>query len=286
MDITTIERLANDDKHLVHASNIVAKLHSPKLDAGQKRVLDIVVQAYNHYISSNLGLIGFTEEIVRQRVGLLNEYYNTFHPYYNTFSSQGKLRSTILEEFLYLLFKDLVDYYKRQFDDTEDVLKLGSVKAFSNFFVHTPGIKAFIHSACVNVNLKDQDFAIYRPLDININGKKYTINIPALAVEVKTYLDKTMYEGAVATAEKIKTGNPFTKFFVVTETYDVSFDVDPSYSRIDQIFVLRKSKRMREGTPPPISERTVLTLMRLAREHFERAWADLKAKMEEEGILI
>ena len=38
-------------------------------------------------------------------------------------------------------------------------------------------------------------------------------------------------------------GNPYALFFIVTENYDVSLDVDPAYSRIDQVFVLRKCTR-------------------------------------------
>ena len=56
-------------------------------------------------------------------------------------------------------------------------------------------------------------------------------------------LDKTMYEGSVATADKIKTGNPYCLFYLVTETYDISSDVDIQTSKIDDIYVLRKQIR-------------------------------------------
>jgi hypothetical protein len=50
-----------------------------------------------------------------------------------------------------------------------------------------------------------------------------------------------MYEGFVSTAEKIKRGNPYCIFLIVTETYQVSLDVDPKYSLIDQIYVFASS---------------------------------------------
>lgn len=286
MDTTTIESIAKKCPHLVHANNICVKLNAKDLSASQRNALCVIVPAYLRYITANLNLKGFTSDVVRQRVAMLNEYYTTFFPYNTTFSSQGKLRSTILEEFIYLLFKDLVCFYKHKFEDTDDVLKLGSVKAFTNIYLTTNGFKGFLHDVEVAVNQKDQDFAIYRPLHMEINGKSFSINMPALAIEVKTYLDKTMYEGAVATAEKIKSGNPYTLFFVVTETYDVSFDVDPAYSRLDQIFVLRKSKRVKVGTPPPIDEQVTIKIMEMARTHFERSWSSIEEKMKSSGTLI
>lgn len=58
-----------------------------------------------------------------------------------------------------------------------------------------------------------------------------------------------MLEGVIATAEKLKSGNPYTRFVVVSENYDVDLKVDPVYSRIDQIYVLRKSKRKEYFSP-------------------------------------
>jgi hypothetical protein len=43
-----------------------------------------------------------------------------------------------------------------------------------------------------------------------------------------------MLEGSIATAEKIKYGNPYSLFFVVTERYAVDLSIDPVYSKIDQ----------------------------------------------------
>ena len=78
--------------------------------------------------------------------------------------------------------------------------------------------------------MKDQDFAIYREFDLKINDKIHNIRIPIVAIENKTYIDKTMLEGIIATAEKVKNGNPYSRFVVVSENYDVDLSVDPSYS--------------------------------------------------------
>lgn len=286
MDITTIESIAKKYPNLVHANNICVKLHAKDLTVAQQKALEIIVPGYVRYITANLNLVGFSEDVVRQRVALLNDYYSTFYPYNNTFSAQSKLRSTIMEEFLYILFKDFVAHYKHEFNDTKDLLRLGSAKAYTSLYLKSKDGKTYVQSVEAGMNQKDQDFAIYRPVSIIVDGKEHVINMPALAIEVKTYLDKTMYEGVVATAEKIKSGNPYTKFFVVTETYDVSFDVDPPLSRIDQIFVLRKSKRVKGSMPPPIVSEVVESIVRQAARHMESMWSNIQGRMEQSGELI
>jgi hypothetical protein len=57
-----------------------------------------------------MDLNGFSDEIITERVKYLNDYYNYYNAngYDNVFTSQGKFRSTILEEFMFILFKDYI----------------------------------------------------------------------------------------------------------------------------------------------------------------------------------
>ncbi|MFQ6055585.1 MAG: Bpu10I family restriction endonuclease, partial [Methanosarcinales archaeon] len=41
------------------------------------------------------------------------------------------------------------------------------------------------------------------------------MHIPIVSIECKTYRDKTMFEGSVSTAEKIKKGNLYCIFLIV-----------------------------------------------------------------------
>ena len=134
----------------------------------------------------------------------------------------------------------------------------------------------------MRINVKDQDFAIYRKILIKANGESKEINVPIVAIECKTYIDKTMLEGAIATAEKFKNGNPYCLYVVVTETYGVSYDVDPAYSRIDQIYVLRKGKM----TDNPIDYEVVKDLFSFVKNHLERDWSDIKKRLETEGKIL
>lgn len=278
---------------LVHASNIIGKID--KATENNLSAIQVLVSKYYEYLCNNMELHGYTDDIIRQRVDLLNQYYtfydnNETYKYNKIFKSQGKLRPTILEEFLYFLFKDYLHELKVNHNDTLDILKIGSVKAYTNLYFSPFDLKNFLFDPSVSINVKDQDFAIYRKVNFVVDEKErdrreYTAQIPVFAVEAKTYLDKTMLEGVIATAEKIKTGNPYTRFVVVTETYQVSTDVDPSYSKIDQIYVLRKCGKP-DNNVPLIQEDVVFRLFNDAKRHLESKWSDVKNKLHDEGIIL
>ena len=137
----------------------------------------------------------------------------------------------------------------------------------------------------MRIHEKDQDFAIYRRVEIQADGERRIVNVPVVSIECKTYIDKTMLEGSVATAEKIKMGNPYCLFIVVTEWYDVSYEVDPKYSRIDQIYVLRREKR-RASTSSLIHADVVIDLFELVRDHPRREWSQIEEKVKREGKVL
>ncbi len=270
---------------LSHASNIITKYNSA-LNQREKDALDMLIPRYANYLKDILSISGYDRNAIGQKVDLLNEYYNFMHNngLDKTFSSQGKFRPTILEEFLFLLFKDYVEIVKKR-DDIENVLGSGSVKAYSNLYFKAKNFSDFIKSPEIGVNEKDQDYAIYRSFDISINkANPIKIRIPALAIEAKTYIDKTMLDTIIATAEKIKSGNPHTRFIAVAERYDVSFSVDPAYSRIDQIYILRKTMRKTEWID--IDKNVVCRMFDETIKHLERPWSDIESRIKDDGVVI
>ena len=116
------------------------------------------------------------------------------------------------------------------------------------------------------------------------NSPAKRIQIPAVAIEAKTYIDKTMLDGIIATAEKLKNGNPYTRFIAVSERYDVSLSVDPSYSPIDQIYILRKG--MRKGEWRDIDANVVLRMFHETLQHLNRPWSNVQKRLEEEGVIL
>lgn len=270
---------------LSHASNIITKYRSCSKPEEEK-ALNLLIPEYVKYLKEMEKTQGYDKATVKKRVSLLNTYYNFMHEKKldSVFSPQGKFRPTILEEFLFLLFKDYVEEVKER-HDKEDALDSGSVKAYSNLYFKARNFEEFIKSPEIGINEKDQDYAIYRKFNISINDEEpKLIRIPAVAIEAKTYIDKTMLDSIIATAEKIKSGNPHTRFIAVSERYDVSYSVDPAYSRIDQIYVLRKS--MRKSEWKDIDGDVVWKLVNDTMTHLERPWSDIKTRIENDGIII
>lgn len=292
-----MDRLKNDydficsaiksNPQLIHASNIKTKYNKENSKENSNSSLFLIIPEYVLYLREMLEIKAYDEAAVFKKVALLNRYYNFLNTNNldNAFSSQGKFRSTILEEFLFLLFKDYVSDIKKR-EDSENVIDSGAVKAYSNVYFKSKNFKEFIKSPDFGVNQKDQDYAIYRTFDIAINnGKPLHIRIPAIAIEAKTYIDKTMLDSIIATAEKIKSGNPHALFIAVAEYYDVSYDVDPAYSRIDQIYILRKMAR-RAHKWQDIDPNVVWRMFGEICNHLTRPWSDVETKIKEEGVII
>ncbi len=284
-DIAFIKQQYEYLPQLCHASNVLTKCGSCK-NQKEYEALSLLLPEYVNYLHKILEINSYDEKSIKKKVRLLNGYYNFMHEnnLENSFSSQGKFRPTILEEFLFILFKDYIEEIKDNIDK-DDVLNSGSVKAYSNIYFKAKNFKEFVKSPVIGVNEKDQDYAIYRTFDISVNKRtSLNIRIPAVAIEAKTYIDKTMLDSIIATAEKIKSGNPHTRFVAVAERYDVSYAVDPAYSRIDQIYVLRKS--MRKGEWQEIDEKVICTLFDDTIAHLERPWADIETKIKKEGLVM
>lgn len=270
---------------LSHASNIITK-YKGNLSKDKKEAIEKLIPEYTTYLKSMLSLTEYNRDAIDKKVEYLNKYYNFMHTQEldQSFSSQGKFRPTILEEFLFLLFKDYV-YNVKLSEDKENVIGSGAVKAYSNIYFKAKSFKDFIQSPVIGINEKDQDYAIYRTFDISVNDSKpMQIRIPAIAIEAKTYIDKTMLDSIIATAEKIKSGNPHTRFIAVAERYDVSFTVDPAYSRIDQIYVLRKSMRKNEWKD--IDKDVVWRMFYETISHLNRPWSDVESRIKNDGVII
>lgn len=288
-NISKIARIYESNNCLSHASNILIKENdrlNGMLNKTRSEVFEDIVSQYVIYIGNMFRNRGFNDDVIRKRVEYLNEYYNFIHynGYDNIFTSQGKFRPTILEEFMYILFSEYVEHLKITNHDNNDVIHCGSAKAYTNLYFSAPRFSAFVASPSIEINVKNQDFAIYRDINIIVEGKNKSAKLPVAAIENKTYLDKTMLDSIISTAEKIKQGFPYARFVVVAENYDVGLDVDPVYSRIDQIYVLRKCRRKEEWQD--IDADIVVRMFNEMKAHIERPWSDIASKMRNEGVIL
>ena len=287
----------NQHPQLVHASNLIRKCKN-SLDTTKEsyQILCGLLPHYLDYLNCQLSIHDYDDNSIETRVESLNNYYQIFEnlEVESIFDSRSKIRSTILEEFMYLLLLKANEELREQLGENSKYVKCGSIKAYSNLYLTGKNVVDFIVRPKVKINTKDQDYAVYRSVPIMITNEdndndilsKEIANVPIIAIENKTFLDKTMLEGSVATAEKVKLGNPYSTYIVVTETYAVDEDVDPIYSRIDQIFVLRKCKTDKDNRlVMPISPEPVKKIVNLVRSRFEREWSDVGSKIRE-GIIM
>ncbi len=298
---------------LVHASNILKKAedcYSGKDTQTKRDKLNILIPKYLEYLKgqnevtcdfSSLDFNALNEtdkhsvnECITKRVSLLNTYYRFFEDNKieskGAFDSRSKIRSTILEEFMYFLFRDYVAMLVKKSGVPDGTIKNGSVDAYSNLYFTSADVNKFIKAPSIEINTKQQDYAIFREVSISIKNaadSERIANIPLLAIENKTFLDKTMLEGSIATAEKIKMGAPYSIYIVATETYAVKFDVDPVYSRIDQIFVLRKCKHEKDNRlPKDIDAGVVQQMFWFVVSKIMRPWSSVEKKLSESGVII
>lgn len=289
-DYEYLEAMCKSHSYLVHAKNIVGK-YKDKKNAKKIPVLDLFAKKYLEYLKSNLALTGSAKGVIDKRVDLLNKYYDFFIKYDSShdkkiddvFSAQSKFRSTVLEEFLAILMNDAVRECLKDVPNAR--VEIGSVKAYANLYFYSKNFTTFASEPSIGINVKDQDFAIYRSVRICMDdGEPVTTSVPVVAIECKTYVDKTMFEGAAATAEKLKAGNPYTMFGIVAETYEIDKSFIPAYSRVDQVYILRKGSR--KGQIKPIAYDVVENLVADIIRHLTKPWVDVENKLEEDGLLI
>lgn len=262
----------------IHASNILTKL-SKRLAPD---VLDFLLQCGVRYKTYSEN---FNAANIERTVSAWNEYsafvrMNNKNNKY--FTSQSKFESSILEESLFRLFSDFAD---------NSVSVTSDADAYSNLYFSPLDFTDFKKATKIKLNTKNQDFAICKQVEIsvrNANDKNETPSsvttyVPIIAIECKTYLDKTMLEGSVATAEKIKNGNPYCRFCIVAERYEVDKRVDISHSRIDQIYVLKKDAKNNDAD---IAFDVVQRLYDDTLAYLKRKWSDVESNIKINGTVL
>lgn len=188
----------------VHGNNLKEKeAHKTKYrDTESCKYLAEIRVRYNQWKAANEDLIGPVSEplahdivTLDERVRLLNDYKDFLDQqhYAEKFDSRSNLHSSVLEEFLYYLFRDLVKGI------SENSL-IGKSHSFKDVFFRAPSYKEMVKSPHALVEKKDHDFAIGASVKASMHcygsdtPEIHDWDIPAVAIECKTYLDKTMLQ--------------------------------------------------------------------------------------------
>lgn len=285
----------------VHGDNLTRKeqecAYSPELST----YLTEIRCMYNQWKSKNMSLVGpFSaqdendSEILKERVRLFNEYKDFIDQkkYAEAFDSRSNLHSTVLEEFCYYLFKDLVASI------SADAL-IGKSHAFKDIFYNSSSYADMVNNPSFLIEKKDHDFVIGVNIEAkftcqgNAQTQIESLQIPAVAIECKTYLDKTMLEGASTAASQLLVVNPNAIYIVLSEWLKLTDDVNLKKYKVDQIYILRKQKntdrkyRLMPGyIKNPIYTDVVENLFNMVRAHLTTEWNNTNSQGLERGFLI
>lgn len=214
----------------VHEDNIKKKIRENY--KGLKEKLEDFY--YNTYMETKAKLLNVNfssndDDAFKQATDIINEYYdklNSFSSEYNI-RSESKFTSSFLEEISTYLFQD---------NGFIQDGKLG---------IYNKGIYAGLKIGSdlqVNIMKKDVDFCIGKKINITIDDKNYEIILPIVAVEVKTYLDGTMFGEVQFSSKLLKSATPKVKTYVLMGYNSVGKDkiISARYDKVlDELFVLR-----------------------------------------------
>ncbi|ERT08116.1 bpu10I restriction endonuclease family protein [Lyngbya aestuarii BL J] len=237
---------------LPHGANLSQKEnHKTKYkDDISKQYLSEIRIKYQQWHEQNTSLKGplieknnEDQHILECRVNYLNDYKDFIdqQKYAEKFDSRSNLHSTVLEEFMYYLFKDLVSEFS-------EYALIGKSHSFKDIFFLPSSYRNMLISPQALIERKDHDFAIGVHVDATLQCRGQTEreqdswDIPAVAVECKTYLDKTMLQDASTAAVQLKNKNPNALYIVVAEWLKLTNAVNLRKYQIDQVYVLRKQK--------------------------------------------
>ena len=288
----------------VHGNNLEQKEnHQAKYkNENSTKYLQEIRIRYDQWKSKNLKLIGPKKsdnkeldlKIIQKRVSLLNDYKNFIDQkhYAENFDSRSNLHSSVLEEFMYYLFKDLIVEYSK------DVL-IGKAHAFKDIFFRADNFESMIKNPNAKIEIKDHDFTIGSKINVSMNTlgsndeENFTWDIPAVAIECKTYLDKTMLQDASTAAEELKHRNPNAIYILVAEWLKLTDSVNLKKFKIDQIYVIRKQKNTdrefrydRNYIKNPIYTDVIFHLFNFVRNFLTKDWESGIEHSLSKGFLI
>jgi hypothetical protein len=209
---------------LYHERNLTHKIASDYKKRGVE-FRKFYEKTYLNYKNRQLHITGIQKEDIMEKVSLINSYLNALDEFNrgNWITQQSKFRPTVLEEFLGFLFKENEEIEIRGLGFFNKQIYAGMVISEGGF----PRVKT-----------KDVDFCIGKEITADFEGNKYVVRIPIIAIEAKTYIDKTMFNEAQFTASILKQGTPNVKVYVLAIRNEIGLDQIPSTSPLDEVFIV------------------------------------------------
>lgn len=241
----------------VHGEKIVSAIQSNKMPVKDVPRLEMALQRYDEWIEKLKGINAETvDELVEKLVTELNTYKNYIdinlifdseEDFLYRQKGQLKLDNTVIEEFMPIFVKKCVE----KVEENCDIEISSQIPTFSSVYFASSLSNPNIGGG-INIKAKDQDFSMSRKLylqssyDPQFNPEK-TVKLEThlgyVLAEMKTNLDKTMFQEASATAHDIKQAVTGAKYYLLCDYLDMT-PISTTTTDIDEILILRKAKRI------------------------------------------
>jgi len=266
--------------NFVHGQNIKNK----KVKSNYPPILDEIDLKYEDWKRKTERLNSEHPEELAEKVRLLNEYYDYMETVAHYFKAQDKLESSIIEEFLVYLLRDIPDLKENL---NGGLLFMGQSRVYLDLSFAPQNLSDFITNPGIYINKKDQDFTIFKKVNCifenNKNREEIELIVPAVVVECKTYIPKTMFDQAAYEAQRLKEGNPFALYIILAQQNALRDDVNLKNTKVDEIFILRKQKRSKKKKP--IDASVVSDFYSFIKDYLRKDWFDNRGATER-GRLI
>ena len=200
----------------VHGEKIVATYNNEKLPDKDKLRVEEALKVYDKWVEDLENTEAETlDDLIIKLVDLLNEYklyidlnliYDSEEDFLYRQKGQLKLDNTVMEEFLPILIKKCMEFNPNNINVNID----SQVPTFSSIYFNS------------------------------------SMEIGYVLAELKTNLDKTMYQEASATAHDVKLAVSGSKYFLLCDFLDMT-PISTATTDIDEILILRKAKRLHSG---------------------------------------
>lgn len=240
-----------------HGEKIVAAMESAKLPSSDKSRLEAALQKYDEWVGKlETADAPTVNELIEKLVGLLNDYkfyididliFDSTEDFLYRQKGQLKLDNTIIEEFLPIFVRKCI---VKEFGRCD--VEVGSQTATFSSAYFASSLSSPAIGGGLSIKTKDQDFSMSRTLYLRSSytptfdaEKTVTVatHLGYVMAELKTNLDKTMYQEASATAHDIKLAVTGAKYYLLCDFLDMT-PISTATTDIDEILIVRKAKRI------------------------------------------
>jgi len=239
-----------------HLDKLEAACRNAKCSPKDKALLDEAKQRYREWLEATDQVTTTGRARVDDMVRLLNQYKDALEveliakrgsSFLKRQKGQLKLDNSVLEEFFPRL---VVPEVIQGLSHTRFLA--GPQQAFMSLSFVPASFQDLGARPDVVIKVKDQDFAIGSTVHYKFSsGQAFAPELTAdgafslavLSAEIKVNLDKTMFQEAAGTAARLKQGCPVARYYLLVEYLDMTPE-DPRLTAIDNVYILRKARRL------------------------------------------